>query len=86
MNQNNERNDFSRNAEESSNNQADNKDNPGTSDFVEAAGTFTDGIAGAMIGSQFGLIGTVIGGISGGVIGNQIVEGMKRIKLQIIVM
>jgi uncharacterized protein YcfJ len=30
-----------------------------------------------MIGTPFGLFGTVIGGISGGAIGNQIVEGAE---------
>ena len=74
MNQSNERNNFGGNAEEIGNNQANGNDNQGTSNFVETAGTITDAVAGAMIGSQFGLIGTVIGGVSGGVIGNQIVE------------
>lgn len=77
MNQSNERNNFSGNAEESGNNQASSNANQGISDFSEAAGTITDAVAGAMIGSQFGLIGTVIGGVSGGVIGNQMVEGAE---------
>lgn len=77
MNQNDERDNFDENIEESGNNQAVSHANQGTSDFGEAAGagTLTDAIAGAMIGSQFGLIGTVVGGVSGGVIGNQMVEG-----------
>nr|WP_263327032.1 hypothetical protein [Neobacillus sp. Marseille-Q6967] len=75
MNHSNERNNFiGGNVEESGNNQAGSNANQGTSEFGEAAGTFTDAVAGAMIGAPFGLIGTVIGGVSGGVIGNQMVE------------
>src|SRR3954447_21167478 len=74
MNQSNERNNFGENVEESGTNQDGSNANLGTSDFGEAAGTFTDAVAGAMIGAPFGLIGTVIGGVSGGVIGNQMVE------------
>jgi phage tail tape-measure protein len=74
MNHSDERNNFGGNVDESGNNQAGSIANQGTSDFSEAVGTFTDAVAGAMIGAPFGLIGTVIGGVSGGVIGNQIVE------------
>jgi hypothetical protein len=64
MNQSNERNNFGGNVEESDNNQAGSNANQCASDFGEvAAGTFNGAIAGAMIGAQFGLIGTVIGGV-----------------------
>jgi phage tail tape-measure protein len=77
MNQNDQRDNFDEHIEESGSNQADSLGNQGTSDVGEVvgAGTLTDAIAGAMIGSPFGLIGTVVGGVSGGVIGNQMVEG-----------
>lgn len=78
MNQSNEGTIFGGNAAENGNNQARSNADQGTNDFGEAAGTFTDAVAGAMIGSQFGLIGTVIGGVSGGVIGNQMVEGAEE--------
>ncbi|CAG9610620.1 hypothetical protein [Pseudoneobacillus rhizosphaerae] len=74
MNHSNERNNFDGNVEESGNNQAESIAGQGTSEFGDAVGTFTDAVAGAMIGAQFGLIGTVIGSISGGVIGNQMVD------------
>lgn len=74
MNHSNERNNFGGNVEKSDKNQAGRNTNQGTSDFGEAAGTFTDAVAGAMIGAPFGLIGTVIGSVSGGFIGNQMVE------------
>jgi phage tail tape-measure protein len=74
MDHSNERNNLGGNVEESGNNQAGNNPNQGTSDFGEAAGSFTDAVAGAMIGAPFGLVGTVIGGVSGGIIGNQMVE------------
>jgi uncharacterized protein YcfJ len=77
MNQSNERNNFGGNAEESGNNQAGSNANQGTSDFAEAAGTFSGAVTGAMIGSPFGLIGTVIGAVSGGAIGNQMGEGAE---------
>lgn len=64
-------NNLSGNVEDSGNNQAGSQ---GTRDVGEAAGTFTDAVAGAMIGAPFGLVGTVIGGVTGGIIGNQIVE------------
>jgi uncharacterized protein YcfJ len=77
MNQSNDCNNFGGNPEESGNNQAGSNGKQGTSDFGETAGTLTDAVAGAMIGSPFGLIGTVIGGVSGGVIGNQMGEGAE---------
>jgi uncharacterized protein YcfJ len=77
MNQSNDRTNFGGNPEESGNNQAGSNAKQGTSDFGETAGTLTDAVAGAMIGSPFGLIGTVIGGVSGGVIGNQMGEGAE---------
>lgn len=77
MNQSNDRNNFGGNPEESGNNQSGSNAKQGTSDYGETVGTLTDAVAGAMIGSQFGLIGTVIGGVSGGVIGNQMGEGAE---------
>ncbi|WP_394234054.1 hypothetical protein [Niallia oryzisoli] len=74
MNQDNERNNFDGNAEESGNIQADNV-NQETDDYGETAGALTDAVTGAMIGSQYGLFGTVIGGLSGAVIGSQMVDG-----------
>ncbi|MEH7494775.1 hypothetical protein [Neobacillus niacini] len=77
MNQSNDRNNFGGNSEESGNDQTGRNAKQSTSDFSETAGTITDAVAGAMIGSPFGLIGTVIGGVSGGVIGNQMGEGAE---------
>ncbi|WHZ00461.1 hypothetical protein QNH48_15380 [Neobacillus sp. YX16] len=77
MNQSNDRNKVGDYPEESGNNQAGSNAKQGTTDFGETAGTLTDAVAGAMIGSPFGLIGTLIGGVSGGVIGNQMGEGAE---------
>ncbi|MED4461807.1 hypothetical protein [Metabacillus fastidiosus] len=77
MNQSNESNNFGGNVEESGNNQAGSNANQGTNDLGEAAGALNGAIADAMIGAQFGLIGSVIGSVSVGAIGNQIVEGAE---------
>ncbi|MFC4323183.1 hypothetical protein [Litchfieldia salsa] len=66
MNRSNELNNLGGNAAENGNNKADRNANQDTSDHSETAGTLTDAVGGAMIGSQFGLIGTGIGGVSGG--------------------